>query len=249
MSQTLKNKTILVTGSTRGIGKGIAEECLKEGGHVIIHGTQQVKVDEQVTSLNDLYPNKVQGFAADISSFENCEELIKKSLNATERIDVLVNNAGITRDNLVLRMSETDWNDVIQTNLSASFYLIKSLSRHFLKNKSGNIVNISSVIGLMGNAGQTNYAAAKAGLIGLTKSIAKEFGSKKIRCNAIAPGFIQTDMIDTLPEDKVKDIINSIPIKELGETKDVSELVVFLASEKSKYITGQTISVDGGMHI
>ena len=245
----LKDKNIIVTGSTRGIGKDIAIKCLENNANVIIHGTRQEKVDEVVTELKSKYSSKIFGFSCDISNFDSCSKFIENSINALGKVDVLVNNAGITKDNLILRMKEEDWTNVINTNLNSVFYLTKSISRHFLKNKSGKIINISSVVGVMGNPGQSNYAASKAGMIGFTKSIAKEFGSKGITCNAIAPGFIETDMIKSLPDDYINNIIKSIPINRLGNTDDVSNSVLFLASDMANYITGQTISVDGGMYM
>tara|TARA_Y100001970_G_C14198731_1_gene839767 strand:- start:545 stop:1288 length:744 start_codon:yes stop_codon:yes gene_type:complete len=245
----LKNKNIIITGSTRGIGLAIAHECAKEGANIVIHGTNPEKVKEIVSLLNDTYSTTIVGFACDITSYEACQNLVKDSLNALESIDSLINNAGITRDNLLLRMSEDEWNDVIETNLTSIFSMTKAISKPFLKQKSGKIINMSSVVGIMGNAGQSNYAASKGGIIAFTKSIAKEFGAKGIQCNAIAPGFIQTEMIDTLPEDYLNTIIKSIPARKLGSTDDVSKLVLFLASDESRYITGQTISVDGGMNI
>ena len=245
----LKNKNIIITGSTRGIGLAIAHECAKEGANIVIHGTNPEKVKEIVSLLNDTYSTTIVGFACDITSYEACQNLVKDSLNALKSIDSLINNAGITRDNLLLRMSEDEWNDVIETNLTSIFSMTKAISKPFLKQKSGKIINMSSVVGIMGNAGQSNYAASKGGIIAFTKSIAKEFGAKGIQCNAIAPGFIQTEMIDTLPEDYLNTIIKSIPARKLGSTDDVSKLVLFLASDESRYITGQTISVDGGMNI
>ncbi|MBH37546.1 3-oxoacyl-[acyl-carrier-protein] reductase [bacterium] len=249
MTMRLKNKNIIITGSTRGIGLAIAHECAKEGANIVIHGTNPEKVKEIVSLLNDTYSTTIVGFACDITSYEACQNLVKDSLNALESIDSLINNAGITRDNLLLRMSEDEWNDVIETNLTSIFSMTKAISKPFLKQKSGKIINMSSVVGIMGNAGQSNYAASKGGIIAFTKSIAKEFGAKGIQCNAIAPGFIQTEMIDTLPEDYLNTIIKSIPARKLGSTDDVSKLVLFLASDESRYITGQTISVDGGMNI
>lgn len=245
----LKDKKILITGSTRGIGLSIAKECLKEGAKVIIHGTSPEKVTELSAELNALYPESTYGLAADISNHESCKALILDSISALGSLDVLVNNAGMTRDNLLLRMKTSEWEDVIKTNLNSAFYLTQAATRPFLKQKNGHIINMASVVGLMGNAGQANYAASKAGLIGLTKSLAKELGGKNIRCNAIAPGFIETDMIDSLPKDYISNIIESIPLKRLGNTKDIARLVVFLASEEATYITGQVFSVDGGMNM
>tara|TARA_B100000427_G_scaffold273666_1_gene241472 strand:- start:8723 stop:9466 length:744 start_codon:yes stop_codon:yes gene_type:complete len=245
----LKNKNILITGSTRGIGLAIAHECAKEGANLIIHGTKPEKVTEIINLLSEKYNTKINGFAYDIKNFENCQNLVKESLESLGSLDVLINNAGITRDNLLLRMSEEEWNDVIQTNLTSIFSMTKAISKPFLKQKSGKIINMSSVVGVIGNAGQANYAAAKGGINTFTKSIAKEFGAKGIQCNAIAPGFIKTDMIETLPEEYLNTIIKSIPARKLGSTDDVSKLVLFLASNESDYITGQIISVDGGMNI
>jgi len=245
----LKNKNIIVTGSTRGIGKAIASLLLKEEANVIIHGTNNEKVQSIVQELSANTKSKVHGIACNIASMDECKSLIEESISIFGKIDILVNNAGITQDNLLLRMKESQWNDVINVNLNSVFYMTKSIARHFLKNKQGKIINITSVVGLMGNAGQSNYAASKAGIIGFTKSIAKELGPKGIICNAIAPGFIQTDMINTLPEEYINNIIDSIPTKKLGSTEDVSNLVMFLASDKANYITGQTISVDGGMNM
>ncbi len=245
----LKNKNILITGSTRGIGLAIAHECAKEGANLVIHGTKPEKVNEIVKQLKETYPTKIVGFAYNIKEFENCQNLVKQSLESLNSLDVLINNAGITKDNLLLRMSEEEWSDVIQTNLTSVFSMTKAISKSFLKQKSGKIINMSSVVGIIGNAGQANYAAAKGGINTFTKTIAKEFGAKGIQCNAIAPGFIKTEMIDTLPEEYLNTIIKSIPAKKLGSTDDVSKLVLFLASNESDYITGQVISVDGGMNI
>ena len=245
----LKNKNILITGSTRGIGLAIAHECAKEGANLVIHGTKPEKVNEIVKQLKETYPTKIVGFAYNIKEFENCQNLVKQSLESLNSLDVLINNAGITKDNLLLRMSEEEWSDVIQTNLTSVFSMTKAISKSFLKQKSGKIINMSSVVGIIGNAGQANYAAAKGGINTFTKTIAKEFGAKGIQCNAIAPGFIKTEMIDTLPEEYLNTIIKSIPARKLGSTDDVSKLVLFLASNESDYITGQVISVDGGMNI
>lgn len=243
----LHNKNILITGSTRGIGLALAQDCLKHEANIVIHGTNQEKVDELVHELKQNYNGTIYGMAADISDPEECKKLINFSIEKLTKIDVLINNAGITKDNLILRMTPQDWQDVINVNLNSAFYTIKAITKHFLKNKAGNIINLSSVVGKMGNAGQANYAASKAGIIGLTKSVAKELGAKGITCNAIAPGFIETDMIKALPEEYINNIISNIPAKRLGNTNDVSKLVIFLASGDAPYITGQAISVDGGM--
>jgi len=246
---SLKNKIVIITGSTRGIGLAIAKTFAEAGATLIISSRNQEKTTEIANTLMSDYNIQSLGIACNVSSLESCKELISKCIETYGKIDVLINNAGITDDNLLLRMSEDQWNNVIQTNLNSVFYMTKTVSKYMLKQKSGKIINITSVVGLMGNAGQANYAAAKAGIIGLTKSIAKELGSKGIICNAIAPGFIDTDMIDSLPKEYISNIINNIPLKRLGTVKDVSDLTLFLASEKSNYITGQTLSVDGGMNM
>ncbi len=245
---SVKNKTVLITGSTRGIGYAIAEKLAAQGANLILSGTRQEKVDEVVNKLKQSYSTSISGFACNISDYSDCEKLIKEATNLGP-VDILINNAGITKDNLLLRMKKEDWCDVIDTNLNSIFFLTKLITRHMLKNKKGKIINISSVVGLIGNPGQSNYAASKAGIIGFTKSVAKELGSKGITCNAIAPGFIETDMINTLPDEYLNNIIQSIPIKRLGKTDDVSNLVLFLSSDDSNYITGQVISVDGGMNM
>lgn len=246
---SLKNNVILVTGSTRGIGLAIAEKAASEGASLIISGRNQDTATDIAEKIKKKYNVTAIGIACNINEFESCQNLINKSLETFTKIDVVVNNAGITKDNLILRMKENDWHDVINTNLNSIFYITKLISKSMIKNKKGKIINISSIVGITGNAGQTNYAATKAGIIGFTKSIAKELGVKGITCNAIAPGFIETDMIETLPKEYISNIISNIPLRRLGKTEDVSDLVVFLASDKANYITGQVLSVDGGMNM
>ncbi len=246
---SLKNNVILVTGSTRGIGLAIAEKAASEGASLIISGRNQDTATDIAEKIEKKYNVTAIGIACNINEFESCQNLINKSLETFTKIDVVVNNAGITKDNLILRMKENDWHDVINTNLNSIFYMTKLISKSMIKNKKGKIINISSIVGITGNAGQTNYAATKAGIIGFTKSIAKELGGKGITCNAIAPGFIETDMIETLPKEYISNIISNIPLRRLGKTEDVSDLVVFLASDKANYITGQVLSVDGGMNM
>lgn len=246
---SLKNNVILVTGSTRGIGLAIAEKAASEGASLIISGRNQDTATDIAEKIEKKYNVTAIGIACNINEFESCQNLINKSLETFNKIDVVVNNAGITKDNLILRMKENDWHDVINTNLNSIFYMTKLISKSMIKNKKGKIINISSIVGITGNAGQTNYAATKAGIIGFTKSIAKELGGKGITCNAIAPGFIETDMIETLPKEYISNIISNIPLRRLGKTEDVSDLVVFLASDKANYITGQVLSVDGGMNM
>jgi 3-oxoacyl-[acyl-carrier protein] reductase len=244
----LENKKALVTGASRGIGKAIAIAFAREGADVAI---SDLKVDadaeEVVKELKSLGV-KAKAYASDASSFEASEQLVNEVLDDFGQIDVLVNNAGITRDSLLLRMSEQDWDMVIKVNLKSIFNMTKAIQRSMLKQRSGSIINMSSVVGLSGNAGQSNYSASKAGLIGFTKSVAQEFGSRGIRCNAIAPGFIETAMTDKLPEDVRDNWIKTIPLRRSGKPDDVANIALFLASELSSYVTGQVISVDGGMH-
>jgi len=244
----LENKKALVTGASHGIGKAIAIAFAREGADVAI---SDLKVDadaeEVVKELKSLGV-KAKAYASDASSFEASEQLVNEVLDDFGQIDVLVNNAGITRDSLLLRMSEQDWDMVIKVNLKSIFNMTKAIQRSMLKQRSGSIINMSSVVGLSGNAGQSNYSASKAGLIGFTKSVAQEFGSRGIRCNAIAPGFIETAMTDKLPEDVRDNWIKTIPLRRSGKPDDVANIALFLASELSSYVTGQVISVDGGMH-
>ncbi|MCD4735871.1 MAG: 3-oxoacyl-[acyl-carrier-protein] reductase, partial [Bacteroidales bacterium] len=203
------------------------------------------KLEKEIQNLG----RKCKGYGSDASSFSGSEEFINKVKEDFGRIDVIVNNAGITRDNLLLRMSEDEWDKVILVNLKSIFNLTKAVQRIMLKQRFGSIINMSSVVGISGNAGQSNYAASKSGLIGFTKSIAKELGSRNIRCNAIAPGFIETEMTHSLPEDVRKEWINSIPLKRVGKPEDVADIAVFLASDLSSYVTGQVIHVCGGMNM
>ena len=243
----LKDKVAIVTGASKGIGRAIAINFAKEGAKVVLNyrsddnGAQEV-LKEIENSGRVAFLHK-----GDVSDFSVAEDLIKFCIEKFSRIDILVNNAGITRDTLLLRMKEEDFDSVINVNLKGSFNCVKHASSFMIKQKYGKILNISSVIGLIGNVGQINYAASKAGIIGMTKSLAKELGSRGINVNAIAPGFIETDMTSVL-EDKTKETIMShIPLKRMGSVEDVSNLVVFLASDLASYITGQVITVDGGM--
>ena len=243
----LKDKVAIVTGASKGIGRAIAINFAKEGAKVVLNyrsddnGAQEV-LKEIENSSGVAFLHK-----GDVSDFSVAEDLIKFCIEKFSRIDILVNNAGITRDTLLLRMKEEDFDSVINVNLKGSFNCVKHASSFMIKQKYGKILNISSVIGLIGNVGQINYAASKAGIIGMTKSLAKELGSRGINVNAIAPGFIETDMTSVL-EDKTKETIMShIPLKRMGSVEDVSNLAVFLASDLASYITGQVITVDGGM--
>jgi 3-oxoacyl-[acyl-carrier protein] reductase len=243
----LQDKVILITGASRGIGKSIAMECAKQGAAVAF---TYLSSDEKAIALEaELSANgiKAKGYKSDAAKFDEAQALVDQVIIDFGAIDALVNNAGITRDTLLMRMSEEQWDEVINTNLKSAFNLTKAAQRPMLKARSGSIINMSSVVGVSGNAGQSNYAASKAGLIGFTKSIAQELGSRNIRCNAIAPGFIETEMTAALDEKVVQEWRNSIPLKRGGSPTDVANLTVFLASDMSSYITGQTINVCGGM--
>ena len=239
----LKDKTVIVTGAAKGIGRAMAVAFAKEGANIVVN-YRSTPPDETVKEV-EAQGVKCLAVQADVSSFEESEKLVEAAKEAFGSVDVLVNNAGITRDTLIMRMSEADFDAVISTNLKGCFNMVKHASKVMLKQKSGAIINMSSVIGLIGNAGQANYAAAKAGIIGITHSAAKELAPRGITCNAIAPGFIETDMTAVL-SDKVKEnILANIPLKRMGKPEEIAETAVFLA--KSKYITGQVIAVDGGM--
>jgi 3-oxoacyl-[acyl-carrier protein] reductase len=243
----LKGKCAIVTGGGRGIGKAIALKLAEQGANIVINYRSSEKEAEELVNAIANIGGTALAVKADVSKFDEAEKLIKGAQEKFGSVDILVNNAGITKDNLMLRMKEEDFDNVIAVNLKGCFNCIKHVSSVMLKQKSGRIINISSVIGLVGNAGQANYAASKAGVLGLTKSMAKELGSRGITVNAIAPGYIETDMTDVLPQ-KVKDtIMDSIPLKRIGKTSDVADLTAFLASDSASYITGQVINVDGGM--
>ena len=241
------NKTAIVTGSTRGIGLSIANGLAKDGYNIVVCGRSQETCDSSAKEISTKYGVKTLGIAVNVSKQSEVSDLVKQAISEFGSIEVLINNAGITKDNLVLRMSEDDWESVIQVNLNSIFYFTKAVIRSMMKKRFGRIVNITSVVGVMGNPGQSNYAASKAGMIGFTKSIAKEYGSKGITCNAVAPGFIDTDMIESLPKDYIDNIISQIPVKRLGEPTEIANVVSFLSSDKSSYITGQVINVDGGV--
>lgn len=243
----LKGKVAVVTGASRGIGKAIALKLAEEGAKVVVNYNSSEEEAQKV--VNAILEIGGAGIAVkgNIADYNQSQQLIEKTLEEFQRVDILVNNAGITRDNLLLRMSEEDFDQVIDVNLKGYFNCTKAVIRPMLKNKKGKIINITSVIGITGNTGQSNYAAAKAGVIGFTKSLAKELGGKGINVNAVAPGFIQTDMTDKLPEEIKMKIGENIPLKTFGKPEDVAKLVVFLASSDSDYITGQIIGVDGGL--
>ncbi|MBP7390137.1 MAG: 3-oxoacyl-[acyl-carrier-protein] reductase [Chitinophagales bacterium] len=244
----LKGKTAIVTGGSRGIGKAIVEKFVENGCNVAF---TYIHNDEQAKLLEDTYKNasvKVKSYKSNAGLYSECELLVQQVTEDFGNVDVLVNNAGITRDNLLLRMTEEQWNEVIEANLKSVFNLTKHLSKSMLRNKSGSIINLTSIVGEKGQAGQANYAASKAGIIGFTKSIADEFGSRNIRCNAIAPGFIETDMTGVLSDSLKNSILDKIPMKRMGRANEVADAALFLASDMSTYISGQVLSVCGGMN-
>jgi len=243
----LEGKTALITGVSRGIGKGIAEKFAGNGAQVAF--TYMSSADKAKALEADLGSKgvKVKGYQSDAAVYQQAEDLINEVVSEFGTIDILVNNAGITRDGLLMRMSEDDWDAVIDTNMKSVFNTTKAIQRTFLKQRSGSIINLTSVVGVKGNAGQSNYAASKAGIIGFTKSIALELGSRSIRCNAIAPGFIETEMTAELDEKMVEEWAAAIPLKRSGSVEDVANLALFLGSDLSTYITGQVLHVDGGM--
>lgn len=243
----LENKNIIITGGSRGIGRGIALVLAKHGANIAFTYSSSVdsaiSLTEEISSLNV----KCKGYQSNAANFEDSQKLVDQILLDFDDIDVLINNAGITKDNLLMRMTEEDFDKVIDVNLKSVFNMVKAVQRTFLKNRAGSIVNISSIVGVKGNAGQANYAASKAGIIGFSKSIALELGSRNIRSNVIAPGFIQTEMTEKLNQDVVNQWISGIPLKRGGTTEDVANLCLFLSSDLSSFITGQVINVDGGM--
>jgi len=244
----LEGKTALITGANRGIGKSIALKFSEHGANIAFSDIQYNDDSIQLEQELAAYGVKAKGYASDASSFTDSEELITKIMEDFPTIDVLVNNAGITRDNLLLRMTEQDWDRVINVNLKSVFNLTKAIQKVMIKQRFGSIINMSSVVGVEGNSGQSNYAASKAGIIGFTKSIAQELGSRNIRCNAIAPGYIETEMTSKLPQEFRDKWIQDIPMKRAGTPDDVANLALFLASDLSSYITGQAIPVCGGLH-
>lgn len=243
----LENKIILITGASRGIGRAIAQECANQGATVIFTYLSSEEKANALAAELSATGAKVKGFRSDASNFEQAQKLVEDVVAEFGTIDILVNNAGITRDTLLMRMSEEQWDEVINTNLKSAFNLTKAVQQPMLRARKGSIINMSSVVGVKGNAGQSNYAASKAGLIGFTKSIAAELGSRNIRCNAIAPGFIETEMTEALDQATVDSWKKNIPLKRGGSPIDVANATVFLASDMSAYITGQTIHVCGGM--
>ncbi|WP_419725590.1 3-oxoacyl-[acyl-carrier-protein] reductase [Terrisporobacter petrolearius] len=243
----LQGKCAVITGASRGIGREIAIKYAKEGANIVLNyrnsETEALQLKEELDKLG----SDTLIVKANVSNFEEAEKLIKEAKEVFGRIDILVNNAGITKDNLIMRMKEEDFDSVIDVNLKGAFNCLKAVTPIMIRQKSGKIINMSSVVGVIGNAGQVNYCASKAGLIGMTKSLAREIGGKNINVNAIAPGFIDTDMTKVLSEDQKKNIMSQVPLKRLGQAEDIANLALFLASNQSDYITGQVIQVDGGM--
>ncbi len=242
----LEGKVALITGGARGIGQAIAMTFAKAGADIVVADVN-IEIAQKTASEIESLGRKALALEMDVTIYERVEEGINKILDKMGKVDILVNNAGITKDNLLLRMSGADWDAVINVNLKGTFNCIKAVSRPMVKQRSGRIINIASIIGLVGNPGQANYAASKAGIIALTKTVAKELASRNINANAVAPGFIQTEMTASLPEDIKKKMLEAIPLAKLGTPQDVANACLFLASDESSYITGQTITIDGGM--
>ena len=244
---SLKGKLALVTGASRGIGREIACKLAEEGADIaFFYSSNEEKAHETIKEL-EAKNVKAMGFKVDVSKGDQVAEAVKTIEKEFGAVDILVNNAGITRDNLLIRMSEEDWEDVLDINLKGAFLTTKAVARKMMKTRYGKIINISSIVGVKGNIGQGNYSASKAGLIGFTKSMAQELASRGIRVNAIAPGFIETDMTDVLKDEVKSEMLKNIPLGNLGKPEDIANLVVFLASSKADYITGQVINIDGGM--
>lgn len=243
----LDGKTAIITGATRGIGKGVAILFAQQGANVAFTYSSSVEAANQLEIELQSFGVKAKGYQSNAADFDQAQQLVDEVLSTFGNIDVLINNAGITKDNLLMRMSEEDFDKVVEVNLKSVFNMTKAVQRTMLKNRKGSIINMSSVVGVKGNAGQANYAASKAGVIGFSKSVALELGSRNIRCNVIAPGFIETEMTAKLGEEVVKGWTDAIPLKRGGTPEDVANACVFLASDMSAYITGQVINVDGGM--
>ena len=246
MSQ-FSGKRVVITGAGRGIGKAIAHAFAREGAKVAIISRNETSCGAAAKAINTEFPDSARFYGLDVADYDAVQETGKQILEDLGGIDVLVNNAGVTRDGLLMRMKSEDWDTVLDTNLKGAFNLVKALQRSLMKGTDPRIINISSVIGLIGNAGQANYAASKAGLIGFTKSIARELAGRKITCNAIAPGFITTDMTDELSDDLKAGIVAKVPLADFGQVDDIANTVLFLASPAARYITGQVLAVDGGM--
>ena len=244
---SFKGKTVVVTGGNTGIGKEICIQFAMRGANVVVNYLFDENLAFDLLNHIENLGGKGMIVKGDVSDFKESKLIIDNAINTFGKVDILVNNSGITRDNLMMRMSEEEFDSVINVNLKGTWNMCKHVTRHMLKNRSGKIINIASVVGIMGNAGQANYVASKAGIIGLTKTLSKEFGARGVTANAIAPGFIQTKMTDSLPEEVKESYTKQIPLQRFGTSTDVANTVLFLASEKASYITGQVISVNGGM--
>ena len=245
----LKDQVAIVTGGAQGIGRAISEALAREGAKVVVADINEQQAQTAANEIAQKHGIETLAVAGNVANGEDCEKIIRQALDKFSKINILINNAGITRDNLIMRMSDAEWDAVLGVNLKGVFNCTKSVSRSMLKARSGRIVNIASVVGLMGNAGQANYSASKGGVIALTKTCAREFASRGILVNAVAPGFIRTAMTDALTEDVKKKLSEQIPLARLGEAEDVANAVVFLCSDASSYITGHVLSVNGGMYL
>lgn len=243
----LKDKVAIITGSSRGIGRAIAEKMAEKGAKVVICSTKDQVAKEVAQTLANTYGVQTLGMGVDVTNEEQVKALVSATMDTFGRVDCLVNNAGITKDNLLLRLSSDEWDQVINTNLKSVYLCSKAVLRPMMKQKSGKIIHIASVVGVIGNPGQTNYAASKGGMIAFSKSLAREYSSKGIISNVVAPGFVETEMIEGLPKDYLDNIIQSIPLGRLGKDSEIANLVSFLASDESGYMTGQVLNIDGGM--
>ncbi len=244
----LKGKVALITGAAQGIGKSVALLLARNGADIVVSDINLEKAEETAKEIESIGP-KAMAVKVDVGNFKDVEEMVEAILKKFGKIDILINNAGITRDKLILRMTEEDWDAVLNVNLKGTFNCMKAVTRHMAKQRSGKIVSIASVVGEMGNAGQANYSASKAGVIGLTKTIAREFAQRGINVNAIAPGYIETPMTEVLPEKVKEELKRLIPMERLGTPDDVAEAVLFLVSEESNYVTGQVLNVNGGIYM
>ena len=242
-----KDKIVVVTGGGRGIGQAVAAAFAREGAKVAVLSRNEQSCGQSAAAINEEYPESARSYAVDVSDHEAMQECGKQIVVDLGSVNILVNNAGITRDGLLLRMSDEDWDAVLDTNLKGAFNALKAFQRTLMKADDARIINVSSVIGIIGNAGQANYAASKAGLIGFTKSMARELAPRKVTCNAIAPGFIRSDMTEMLGEKIQEEILKIVPLKDMGEVEEIANLALYLASPEARYITGQVIAIDGGM--